>query len=198
MYRHYYYKKYPYLQYDYYDDGYWTMFSVPPEILAIVFLNRFKYLPKTFFDCGAATGEIVYRAEKLGMTAIGIDVKKYPYQNENLEKLFTDGKIQIKSILDCEPINADLAFCNGTLTYFSEDKIPQVLEKFKRCKMLAAIHNTVEDVNAAKKQGDMLLTCNKPRLIKSRKWWKNTFVENGFAIEYDNLAQCFFARPWTR
>ena len=195
---HYYYKKYPYLQYEYYDDGAWIMFSIPPEIQATIFQNHFNYYPKTFFDCGAATGEIVYRAEKLGITATGIDIRKYPYQNENLEKLFTDGKIQIKSILDCEPIRADMAYCNGTLTYFSEKELPQVLEKFKTCKMLTAIHNTTEDVIAAKKQGDELLTCNKPRLIRKQNWWLNTFIDNGFFVKYDNLAHCFCAFPKTR
>ncbi|MBR5354721.1 MAG: hypothetical protein IK122_01170 [Alphaproteobacteria bacterium] len=196
---HYYYKKYPYLQYDYKDaDGFWTMFSVPPAILASAFLKHFDYYPRTFFDCGAATGEIVYRAEKLGMIATGIDIKRYPYQNENLGKLFTDGKIQIKSILDCEPIRADLAFCNGTLTYFSENELSQVLEKFQASKMLIAIHNTTEDVNAARKQGDKLLTCNKPRLIRKRDWWINTFVDNGFSAEYDKLTRCFYVLPKTR
>jgi len=195
---HYYYKKYPYLQYKYYDDGQWIMFSIPPEILTIIFQNHFNYYPKTFFDCGAATGEIVYRAEKLGMVSTGIDIKKYPYQNENLEKLFIDGKIQIKSISDCNSIRADMAYCNGTLTYFSENELPQVLEKFKTCKMLTAIHNTTEDVIAAKKQGDELLTCNKPRLIKNRGWWMNAFIDNDFSVKYDNLAHCFCAFPKTR
>ncbi len=196
---HYYYKKYPYMQYNYQDnDGFWKMFSIPPEILVSIFVYYLNHLPKTFFDCGAATGEIVYRAKKLGMIATGIDIKKYPYQNENLEKLFTDGKIKIKSILDCEPIKADIAYCNGTLTYFSESEIPQVLEKFRTCKMLTAIHNTTEDVIAARKQGDELLTCNKPRLIKNRDWWMKTFSDNGFSVEYENLANCFCMFPKTR
>jgi len=195
---HYYYEKYPFLQYKYEDDGQWIMFSVPPAILASAFLQHFHSYPKTFFDCGAATGEIVYRAEKLGISATGIDIKKYPYQNKKLEKLFADGKIQIKSVLDCKSIKADIAYCNGTLTYFSEKEIPVVLKKFQTCKMLTAIHNTTEDVAAAKKQGDKLLTCNKPRLIRNRDWWINTFVDNGFSAEYDKLTRCFYAFPKTR
>ena len=199
MRKHYYYKKYPYLQYNYKDDdGLWTMFSVPPYMLSRAFFFHFGFSPKTFFDCGAATGEIVYDAEKTGMKATGIDIKKYPYQNEHLEKLFIDGKIQIKSILDCNQIWADLAFCNGTLTYFHEDEIPNVLEKFQTCKMLAAIHNTVEDVNAARKMGNKLLTCNKPRLIKHCNWWLRTFADNGFDATYSKHTHCFYAFPKTR
>ena len=55
--RHYYYQKYPYLNYNYRDhDGGYTMFSVPPELLAAAFAQKMGYAPKTFFDCGAATG----------------------------------------------------------------------------------------------------------------------------------------------
>ena len=127
-----------------------------------------------------------------------IFVKKYPQQKPYLEKLFTSGKIQIKSILDCEPIKSDLLYCNGTLTYFTEYELPKVLNKFKECKMLVAIHNTTEDIIAAKKQGDELITCNKTRLIKPRDWWIEKFKANGFNPEYDNRTQCFYSIPKTR
>ena len=126
---HYYYQKYSYLNYNYRDtDGLWTMFSIPPEMLATEFANTFGQPPKTFFDCGAATGVIVYKAQILGMDARGIDIKKYPFQFSYLEELFESGKIQIKSILDCEPVHADLAYCNGTLTYFTEHELPGLPE----------------------------------------------------------------------
>lgn len=196
---HYYFTKYPYLQYHFEDfDGGYVMFSVPPEILVHHFILHFGKAPKTFFDCGAATGEIVWRAERLGLNATGIDVKKYPIQNPRLEKLFTNGKIQIKSIIDCKPVRADLAYCNGTLTYFTEEQIPDVLRKFISCKMLATIHNTTEDVDAAKKQGDELLTCNQLRLIKPRDWWLETFDKNGFDAEYNEKTRCFYSTPKTR
>ena len=196
---HYYYQKYPYLQYNYRDtDGYYTMFSIPPDLLAAKFAQTFGYAPKSFFDCGAATGVIVRRAQRLGMDAHGIDIKKYPYQFSYLEELFETGKIQIKSILDCEPIKSDLAFCNGTLTYFTENELPNVLEKFKYVKMLCAIHNTTEDVMAARKNGDELTTCNKPRLIMPQQWWMDTFDKNGFKTTYDQYLQCFCAVPQSR
>lgn len=193
---HYYYQKYPYLNYNYFDtDGIWTMFSIPPKMLIDEFVNKFGYKPKTFFDCGAATGVIVFMAQRLGMDARGIDIKKYPYQFNHLEELFTNGKIQIKSILDHEPIVADIVFCNGTLTYFSEKELPQVLDKFKKSKMICAIHNTTEDVAAAQKNGDELITCNKTRLIKPQNWWMDTFTKNGFNVKYADHIRCFCAVP---
>ena len=189
---HYYYQKYPYMHYTYRDtDGFWTMFSIPPEMLAAEFVKTFGQKPKTFFDCGAATGVIVWHAQRSGMDARGIDIKRYPYQFSCYDELFRSGKIQIKSILDCEPIIADLVFCNGTLTYFTEDELAQVFDKFRQCKMLCAIHNTTEDVVAARKKGDELLTCNKPRLIRPQQWWMDTFVQNGFIPTYNATLRCF-------
>ena len=134
-------------------------------------------------------------AQRLGMNARGIDIKKYPYQFSYLEELFTNGKIQIKSILDHEPIVADIVFCNGTLTYFSEKELPNVLDKFKKSKMICAIHNTTEDVEAAAANGDELITCNKTRLIKPQNWWMDTFTKNGFKTKYADHIRCFCAVP---
>lgn len=196
MHYHYYYTKYPYLNYNYRDtDGLYRMFSIPPEMLATEFEKIFHQPPKSFFDCGAATGVIVWRAQRLGMDARGIDIKKYPHQFNCYDELFRNGKIQIKSILDCEPIHADIVYCNGTLTYFTESELPRVLDKFKIAKSLFAIHNTTEDVVAARQNGDELTTCSKPRLIKPREWWMETFNQNGFAPKYINSLQCFCAIP---
>ena len=228
---HYYYQKYPYLHYSYWDtDGSYVMFSIPPELLAMAFTFKFGYAPKTFFDCGAATGEIVLRALRAGMDARGIDIKIYPKQPSKgdfdcgvasqemaysikniknrinasarngveLSDLFDSGRIQIKSIMDCKPITADLAYCNGTLTYFTEQQLPRVLKKFRNCKMLCAIHNTTEDVNAAREMGYELTTCNRPRLIQPRDWWIETLSKNGFDTEYNPYLRCFHAIPKCR
>lgn len=193
---HYYYQKYPYLNYNYRDtDGLWRMFSIPAKLLADEFKNTFGVAPKSFFDCGAATGVIVRQAQMLGMDARGIDIKKYPYQFSYLEDLFENGKIQIKSILDCEPVYVDLVYCNGTLTYFDKTQLPLVLEKFHNCKMLCVIHNTTEDIIAARKNGDELTTCNKTRLIKPRRWWMRTFNKNGFETMYNENLRLFCAVP---
>ena len=193
---HYYYQKYPYLHYNYRDtDGLWTMFSIPPEMLANEFQKTLGYAPKTFFDCGAATGAIVYRAQRMGMDARGVDIKKYPFQFSYLEELFESGKIQIKSILDCEPIKSDIVYCNGTLTYFTENELPQVLDKFRPSKMLFTIHNTTEDVATARAQRYELTTCNKPRHIRSQDWWMETFDKNGFETKYSEPLGCFCAMP---
>ncbi len=141
---HYYNKKYPYLCYSFTTDtdDFGIMFSIPPELLAMIFTYKFGHAPKTFFDCGAATGEIVSRALKCGMDARGIDIKKYRGLRKELADLFKKDSVQIKSILDCEPIQADIVYCNGTLTYFNENELPQVLDKFKNSKLLCAIHKT--------------------------------------------------------
>ena len=194
--RHYYYQKYPYLNYDYRDhDGKYIMFSIPPELLAAAFAQKMGYAPKTFFDCGAATGEIVWRAEKLGMDARGIDIRKYPYQNAKLADLFIKEKIKICSVLDCQPITSDLVFCNGTLTYFDEDTLPHVLSKFNQSKTLYAIHNTTEDIAAARANHDILSTCSRLRLVRPQDWWMETFDKNGFDTEYNSHLQCFCATP---
>ena len=104
-------------------------------------------------------------------------------------------KIQIKSILDCDPIASDIVFCNGTLTYFSEQELPNVFDKFRKSKMICAIHNTTEDVEAAAINGDELTTCNKTRLIKPQNWWMDTFAKNGFNIKYVDHIRCFCAVP---
>ena len=116
-------------------------------MLAEKYKKYFDQEPKTFFDCGAATGVIVQMAFEYGMNAHGIDVRKYPEQYQprvclpnnktyiipgyKLRELFDNNHIEIKSILDCAPIKADIAYCNGVLTYFDEKTLPYVLSKFK-------------------------------------------------------------------
>lgn len=207
--------KYPYLNYYYKDtDGGYIMFSVPPSMLAEKYKKYFNQEPKTFFDCGAATGVIVQMAFEYGMNAHGIDVRKYPEQYQprvclpnnktyiipgyKLRELFDNNHIEIKSILDCAPIKADIAYCNGVLTYFDEKTLPNVLSKFKNVDMLCAIHNTTEDVEAAKKTGEILSTCNEPRNIKPNDWWIKTFNNNGFNVELDEKLHTFFAIPRQR
>ncbi|MBE6457614.1 MAG: hypothetical protein E7011_02295 [Alphaproteobacteria bacterium] len=90
---------------------------------------------------------------------------------------------------------ADIVFCNGTLTYFSEQELPNVLDKFRNSKMICAIHNTTEDVAAAAANGDILTTCNKTRLIKPQNWWMDTFTKNGFNVKYAEHIRCFCAIP---
>jgi hypothetical protein len=196
MTEHYYYQKYPYLNYDFRDyNGLGRMFSVPPELLVSTFLRKFGRSPKTFFDCGAAIGEIVWRASKLGLDARGIDIKRYPYQNAQLADLFTKGKITICSILNHKPVKADIVFCNGTLTYFTENDIPRVLEKFHDSGMLFAIHNTTEDIEAANAQNCTLSRYPHLRLTRPQSWWTETFDKNGFETEYNTTLQCFCATP---
>ena len=208
--------KYPYLNYSYTDtDGNYIMFSLPPLMLIEEYKARFKREPKTFFDCGAAIGMIVRLAIDCGLDAHGIDIKKYPPQQQSfsrmkhkdklyavptfiLQELFTNGRIEIKSILDYDTIDADIAYCNGTLTYFDEKILPHVLSKFKNVGMLCAIHNTTEDVQNAKTIGETLSTCNKTRIIKTNDWWIKTFNKNGFNAQLNYELRTFIAIPYQR
>lgn len=204
--------KYPYLEYAFTDTdgGDYIMFSVPPVMLANEYKKHFNTKPKTFFDCGAAIGIIVDLAIYYGMDARGIDIEKYPEQHQSrfyvkdinhewgwptirLQKLFDEGRIKIKSILDCRPVKSDIAYCNGVLTYFDEQTLPKVLSKFKKVGMLCAIHNTTEDVNAAKQMGETL--SNEPRTIKPNDWWIETFYKNGFDTELNEKLHTFIAIP---
>ncbi len=196
----YYDKKYPYLHYPFKDiDGSsWFMFSVPVNILAQLYQSEFGKMPKSFFDCGAAVGELIQQAESMGIKANGIDIKKYPIDKfpsmRKYEKFFQSGQIQIKSILESEPVIADIAYCNGTLTYMNEETLPLALKKFKNVGMLIAIHNTTEDIIAAREMGEELLH-NEPRLIRSNQWWLDTFDKNGFRTKLNTKYNTFCAIP---
>ncbi|MBQ9540395.1 MAG: hypothetical protein IJU89_03155 [Alphaproteobacteria bacterium] len=214
---HYYDKKYPYLQYAY-TDG--VMCSVPPKMLASVYKQHYGKKPKTFFDCGAAIGVVIKLAMDAGMNARGVDVRDYftaksfynplfsgwPFWIEqgdtrkgvaksDLLKLRQDGRIQIKSILDCKPIKADLVYCNGILTYFDEATLPSVLAKFQNANMVCAIHNTIEDYAAAKQMGQELGTCQELKTVKPNDWWIKTFNQNGFDARFNHWLRCFVATP---
>lgn len=214
---HYYDIKYPYLQYSY-TDG--VMCSVPPKLMAVLYKNHYGKKPKTFFDCGAATGVVIKLAMDAGMDARGVDVRDYfmhqgfyspmfsgwPFwvkqcdtrtgcAKSDLLKLKRDGRIQIKSILDCKPIKADLVYCNGVLTYFDEATLPSVLAKFQNANMVCAIHNTIEDYAAAEKMGQNLGTCQELKTVKSNDWWVKTFAQNGFDARFNHWLRCFVAVP---
>ncbi len=42
-------------------------------------------------------------------------------------------------------IEADIVFCNRTLTYLNESDLENALQRFCSAKMVIAIHNTTED-----------------------------------------------------
>lgn len=193
---HYYDIKYPFLNYRFREmDGTpMIMYSIP--VVGLIQLYR-RYVggrPDSLFDCGCATGEIIRQAEELGIMATGIDVKKYQIDDARCQKYFDSGRIQMRSILDYDLVSADIAYCNGTLTYLSRETLPLALEKFKRVGMLIAIHNTTEDVRSANEMGWELLH-NEPRLIRSKSWWMQTLRKNGFDVKYDTQYNCFCALP---
>jgi len=195
-YPHYYDFKYPYLNYPFREmDGTpMIMYSIPAVGLVQLYRRYVGGRPDSLFDCGCATGEIIRQAEELGICATGIDVKSYKIDDVRCQKFFDSGRIQMRSILDCKPISADIAYCNGTLTYMTRQTLPLALEKFKSVNMLVAIHNTTEDIRAADAMGWKLLH-NEPRLIRAKRWWMQTLRKNGFDVKYDAQYKCFCAIP---
>ncbi len=195
---HYYDIKYPYLSYPFREmDGTpMLMYSIPAVCLVQLYRKYVGGRPESLFDCGCATGEIIRQAEELGIVSTGIDVKSYRIDDVRCQKFFDSGRIQMRSILDCDPVNTDIAYCNGTLTYMTRQTLPLALDKFKKVKMLVAIHNTTEDVRDAAKMGWQLLH-DEPRLIRSQRWWMQTLRQNGFDVKYDNQYRCFCAIPHT-
>ncbi len=191
--------KYPYLCYPFTEsDGTgWWMYSVPVARLAEMYTARLGKGPRSFFDCGAATGELIRQATDMGLNAHGVDIRQYPAISHVQQQFFNRGQIKIKSILECKPIRADLAYCNGTLTYMNEQTLPLALSRFKNVRMLIAIHNTTEDVHAAAAMGDRL-SYREPRLIRSNDWWMRKFRDSGFDVDYDEKYRCFCAIPIKR
>jgi len=227
---HYYDIKYPYMKYKFEQGGLYgitTAYSVPVWALSEMYEARMGEKPKSFFDCGAATGKLMQQAEELCMKAYGIDIKYYPDlygPDEPLDNIrVIDGvprfmpscvypipvpaelanppqkkNIEIVSILDYEkPIDVDLAHCTGMLVYFDEHTIDVVLAKLHCAKMLTAIHDTTEDIKAAKKMGHdpKKLHQVQNRMIKSRAWWEKRFAKAGFDVDYDGKYGCFCAIP---
>ena len=215
----YYEKKYPYLSYrGLHPSGAWfTMYSIPARGLFEMYGARMGEKPRSFFDCGAATGKIMAQAEELGVKAEGIDIFEYPHicssDNVDFERMHAGkkvvvfagdmpeefrplpqkDKIEIVSLLERkEPVTADLVYCNGTLTYFNEKNIDAALGRFLSAKMLIAIHDTKEDVKAAQKMGEVLHPAE-TRMIKSRSWWMKRFEGAGFDVDFDGKYGCFCA-----
>lgn len=189
--KHYYDKKYTF-SYPVPDwTGYWKFYTLPVKTLSTIYENETGKKPTSFFDCGCATGELLKQAEKMGMRVHGIDVKKYPsFFKKN------HPHIEIISILDYQkPINYDIVYCNGTLTYLTEETLNIALDKFKTAQMVIAIHNTTEDDEKAGGTDYRSPSDEKPRLIKSQNWWVNRFNQAGFNAKYDPKTDCFIARP---
>lgn len=191
---HYYDKKYTFT-YPVYDwKGFWKFYTLPVKTLVSIYEAETREKPTSFFDCGCATGELLKQAEKMGMRVQGIDIKKYP---TFLKKQHPN--IEIVSITDyIKPLNYDLIYCNGTLTYLNENNLNIVLNKFKQAKMVIAIHNTTEDDEKAGGTDYRSPSPEKPRLIKSQNWWVNKFNQAGFQAKYDPKTDCFIVQTKQR
>jgi SAM-dependent methyltransferase len=228
--QHYYDTKYPYKYMVLNDGQFYGFYTINMNDLVKIYQScMFWEVPKTFFDCGCGPGELIRQAESLGIQAFGMDVKRYPIVRgvnhdaiatanipgelkqkfeqqlewlKNMNYSAQQSKIEIASIANCNKIiDADMAFCNGTLTYLTEEELTPALARLSFSKVLIAIHNTAEDIDAAWKNGDDLLggekesAFRKKRLIKPQDWWMNRLHLAGFDVEYDKLFGCFCAKP---
>lgn len=167
----------------------WEIYSHKFKKIAHIYKQEIGEKPHTFFDCGCASGQLMVQAEKMGITAYGIDIKEYKPIHPN---------IKIGSILHLEePINCDLIYCNEVLSCLYENEIPIVLEKFKSSKLLIATHLTTED---DEKAGGTTYRSNTKgyRLIKSQQWWHNRFHSSGYDSKIDPRTGCFIAIPRQR
>lgn len=176
----------------------WRMFTVPMPYLVDMYKEHYKNAPKTMIDCGAAYGYMIRWAEKMGIKASGIDMRKYPFPTNEYRRYFNNGKIRICNLLDVEPFSQDLAYANGMFTYLAERDLNAAISKFKNVKMLIAIHNTTEDIAAAKEYGTPIDIDCQSRLIRSNNWWIDRFQENGFDAVFNKKYSCFCITPKTR
>ncbi len=192
----YYFIKYPFK--NYYlrgtDGMMWTMFSVPVRLQIEMYVKRIGVPPRSFFDIGCATGEIMSEAYDLGLKVGGVDIAKYPSVPEKNQHLFDGGNVQIKSILDCGDIEYDIVFSNGSLLYLEKDELDTVLRKLKKSKMLIAIHNTKEDIAESIKMDSKIIMRNS-KIIESKQWWLDKLSASGFYADFDKKYGCFCAVP---
>ena len=192
--KHYYDQKYSYTYPVFRWDGFWVFCTLPVKEIAKIYENETGKKPTSFFDCGCATGELLKQAEKMNMHVQGIDIKRYP-------SIFSPShpNIEIVSILNYQkPIQQDIVFLNGTLTYLTEKEVDVALQKFKSAGLVIAIHNTVEDDEKAGGSEYRDPKPGKPRLIKRQEWWVKKFQSNGFEAKYDPKTDCFIAKSKER
>lgn len=192
--KHYYDQKYSFTYPVFRWDGFWVFCTLPVKDIAKIYENETGKKPTSFFDCGCATGELLKQAESMNMRVQGIDIKKYPSLFKPLHP-----NIEIVSILNYQkPIDYDIVFLNGTLTYLSENEVNVALQKFKNAGLVIAIHNTIEDDEKAGGPEYRDPKPTKPRLIKRQEWWVKKFQSNGFEARYDAKTDCFIAKSKER
>lgn len=191
---HYYNQKYSFTYPVFRWDGFWVFYTLPVKDIAQIYENETGKKPTSFFDCGCATGELLQQAENMNMRVQGIDIKKYPSLFKPLHP-----NIEIVSILNYQkPIDYDIVFLNGTLTYLNENEVDIALQKFKNASLVIAIHNTIKDDEKAGGPEYRDPKPTKPRLIKRRQWWVKKFQSNGFEAKYDPKTDCFITRAKER
>lgn len=170
------------------------MYTIPVEEMVKIYSTFNDTAPKTFFDCGAANGHILLEAEKMGISVSGVEKDKYYLKTQEQKDLVKQGKLQIMPIEKCAPIKADLAYCNGVLTYMDEVQLALTLSKFGNVNTLIVSHDTFDDILDAK-TNDYHIPYQKNQNIKPIIWWIAYFQTNGFEALYDSKRFCFVLFP---
>ena len=175
-----------------------TMVTMPMPTLVDIYKQQYNIAPKTFLDCGAGFGYMLRWAKIMGIDAHGIDIRRYPFADYMYKKYYKNGRIKICNLLDAEPFTQDLAYANCVFSYLDKNSVDEAICKFKKVKMLVAIHHTTEDVVAAQKFGTPLKIDCQARLVQPNDWWVARFQKNGFDAVFDKKHSCFCAIPKTR
>ena len=174
----------------------WQMVTMPMPTLVDIYKQEYHVAPKSFIDCGAGFGYMLWWASIMGIDAYGVEIRKYPFVDFIYKKY--SRRIKIANLLDSEPFNQDLAYANCVFSYMQEQDIDVAMGKFQNVKMLIAIHNTTEDIAAAKRFGTPLDMDAQNRLLRPNEWWINRFRQNGFDARFIDKYSCFCAVPKTR
>lgn len=172
------------------------MYTIPVKELVKIYSKHTNHMPKTFFDCGAANGQLLLEAEKMGIAASGVEKEKYILASQAQRNLVKQGKLQIKPIEKCPPVKADLAYCNGVLTYMDTTQLALTMSKFANTDMVIVSLDTIDDALDAKEK-DAILPVEKEQKLKPIIWWVAYFQAAGFDAGYNFEHQCFVLTPMT-
>ncbi len=182
-----------------YDMGDSVMYTIDIKNIFKMYQTRLKSDPTSLFDVGCGAGDFMMDAARAGLKVSGVDIKRYKKEEQRNIELFKSGKIQIKSILDCDDIEADIVYANESMSMLTEAEIDIVLEKIKKSKMLIMVHNTTEDINGAIEYGHSFAVISYMRFniktFESNAWWLKKLKSAGFKADFDKKNKCFCAIP---
>lgn len=142
--------------------GHMFMTNIDPGALAYIA----ETLPiKTMIDVGCGPGGMIKEAEKLGITAYGIDGD--PAISPDVLHHFDDGPLEVDK--------ADLAWSIEFLEHINEKSLDNVFSVFKKCKYVFCTHNM--------KPGPFHQNC------RPNEYWLEVFKNNGFEYGQEMTTQ---------